>query len=285
MRARSALPTDLDGLYAAQRLSMVRLAFLLLGDRSVAESVVQRAFVVLVRRHDRRRDPGVVVADLRAHVVAECRAVRRGRLPVEQLPGAVRDTVGDVLGLPQRQREVVVLEVWARLSRSQVAASLRMSERAVESTWQSALIALQRPEEPSDGTETTDRLAEALERRADAIGADDLRHRFGEVLDADTRRTARHRRWWLLAVGALVVVALGVAVAVGVQRYSGPTPVPPRPRPRRPRRPPARPRSRPPPSRPENAPVGRSPGPRSALDGPSSRRRRRRPRSRRRCCW
>ena len=117
MPARPALPTDLDGLYAAQRLSMVRLAFLLLGDRFVAESVVQRAFAVLVRRHDRRRDPGVVVADLRAHVVAECRAVRRGRLPVEQLSGAVRDTVGDVLGLPQRQREVVVLEVWARLSR------------------------------------------------------------------------------------------------------------------------------------------------------------------------
>ncbi|HEY8306833.1 MAG TPA: hypothetical protein VIG79_09135 [Lapillicoccus sp.] len=226
MRARSASSTDLDGLYAAQRLSMVRLALLLLGDRSVAESVVQQAFVVLVRRHDRRSDPGMAVADLRARVVAECRAVRRGGLPVERPTGAVRDTVGDVLGLPQRQREVVVLEVWARLSRSQVAASLRMSERAVESTWQSALVALRRPEEPSDGTETTDRLAEALERRADAIGADDLRHRFGEVLDADTRRTARHRRWWLLAVGALVVVALGVAVAVGVQRYSGPAPAP-----------------------------------------------------------
>ncbi len=223
MRARSALPSDLDGLYAAQRLSMVRLAFLLLGDRSVAEAVVQRAFAVLVRRHDRHRDPGAVVADLRVQVVAECRAVRRGRLPVEPLPGVVRDTVDDVLGLPQRPREVVVLEVWARLSRSQVAASLRMSERAADSTWQSALIALRRPEEPSDGTETRERLAEALERRADAIGADDLRHRFGEILDADTRRTARHRRWWLLAVGALVVIALGVAVTLGVQRYTAPT--------------------------------------------------------------
>ena len=147
-----------------------------------------------------------------------------------------------------------------------------------------ALIALQRPEEPSDGTETTDRLAEALERRADAIGADDLRHRFGEVLYADTRRTARHRRWWLLAVGALVVVALGVAVAVGVQRYSGPAPVPtPSPAP------PTATASPTALSSPALAPGertrGRSPGPRSALDGLSSRRRRRRPRSRRRCCW
>jgi DNA-directed RNA polymerase specialized sigma24 family protein len=231
VRARSALPTDLDGLYAAQRLSMVRLAYLLLGDRSVAESVVQHAFAVLVRRHDRRRDPGAVVADLRAQVVAECRAVRRQRPRVEPVPHPLRDTVGDVLGLPQRQREVVVLELWARLGRSQVAAALRMGERAVESTWRSALGSLRRPEEPSDGSETTERLAEALERRADAIGADDLRHRFGEVLDADARRTARHRRWWLLAVGALVVVALGLAVTLGVQRYSAPTVPAPTPSP------------------------------------------------------
>ena len=75
MRAWSAVPTDLDGLYAAQRLTMVRLAVLLVGDRSVAESVVQRAFVVLVRRHDRRADPGTVVAELRD---ARRRRVPRG---------------------------------------------------------------------------------------------------------------------------------------------------------------------------------------------------------------
>ena len=86
MRGRSAVSTDLDGLYAAQRLTMVRLAVLLVGDRDVAESVVQRAFLVLVRRHDRRGDPGTAVAELRSQVVAECRAVLRGRRDESVLP-------------------------------------------------------------------------------------------------------------------------------------------------------------------------------------------------------
>ena len=95
MRGRSAVSTDLDGLYAAQRLTMVRLAALLVGDRDVAESVVQRAFLVLVRRHDRRADPGTAVAELRSQVVAGCRAVLRGRRD-EPAPASVRDTADDV---------------------------------------------------------------------------------------------------------------------------------------------------------------------------------------------
>ena len=227
MRARSGLTSDLDGLYAAQRLTMVRLAFLLLGDRALAEAVVQRAFLVLLRRRDRHPDPGAVVADLRAQVVAECRAVRRGPDPVGRPGvGVVPDTVDDVLSLPARQREVVVLEVWGRLSTPQVAGTLRMGERSVAGAMRLALLALQRPGEPPDASATVDRLAEALERRADAIGADDLRHRLAEVLDEDTRRTARQRRWWLLAVAVLVVVALAVAVAVGVERYGAPVAAP-----------------------------------------------------------
>ena len=130
MRGRSAVSTDLEGLYAAQRLTMVRLAALLVGDRDVAESVVQRAFLVLVRRHDRRADPGTAVAELRSQVVAGCRAVLRGRRD-EPAPASVRDTTDDVRRLPPRQREVVVLEVWARLSRPQTAATLRVGERTV----------------------------------------------------------------------------------------------------------------------------------------------------------
>jgi DNA-directed RNA polymerase specialized sigma24 family protein len=71
--------TDLDGLYAAQRLTMVRLALLLVGDRDLAETVVQGAFLGMVRHSDRRGDPGTVIAELRARVVDGCRAVLRAR--------------------------------------------------------------------------------------------------------------------------------------------------------------------------------------------------------------
>jgi DNA-directed RNA polymerase specialized sigma24 family protein len=216
---------DLDGLYAAQRLTMVRLAALLVGDRDVAESVVQRAFLVLVRRHDRRADPGTAVAELRSQVVAECRAALRGRRD-EPAPASVRDTADDVRRLAPRQREVVVLEVWARLSRSHTASTLRVGERTVAAAHTSGLAALRRPNEPADGTATLDRVAEALERQADAIAADDLRHRFEEVLDENARRTARQRHWWLFAVAALIAVAVVVAVVTGVQHYTGPAPTP-----------------------------------------------------------
>src|SRR5436190_5344766 len=95
VRARSALTTDLDGLYAAQRLSMVRLALLLVGDRDVAEAIVQRAFLGLLRRTDRRRvDRGVVVAELRTRVVMGCRAVRRRRRPDMRQHVLGHDTYG-----------------------------------------------------------------------------------------------------------------------------------------------------------------------------------------------
>lgn len=229
MRGRSAATTDLDGLYAAQRLSMVRLAYLLLGDRDVAESVVQRAFLVLKRRPDRHPDPGSVVAGLRARVVSGCRTAARARRIGPPGSGVPRDAADDVLALPLRQREVVVLQVWGRLGRTQTAATVRAGERTVASAGTTAIESLRHASEPPDGSSTVDRVAEALERRADTIGADDLRGRFAEVLDTDTRITARHRRWWLVAVAALIVVAAVVAAVVGVQRYSSPAPVLPSP--------------------------------------------------------
>ena len=230
MRARSAVTTDLDGLYAAQRLTMVRLALLLVGDRDLAETVVQGAFLRMVRHSDRRGDPGTVVAELRARVVAGCRAVLRARRAAAVPPRPGGDSADKVMGLPLREREVVVLEVWGRLSRSQTATTLHTSERSVAAAWATALAALRRDDEPTEAVTVT-RLAEALERRADAIGVDDLRYRFGEVLDADDRYTARHRRWWLVVVAVVIAVAVVAAVAVGVQRYSPTPPAPPVPSP------------------------------------------------------
>jgi DNA-directed RNA polymerase specialized sigma24 family protein len=222
--------TDLDGLYAAQRLSMVRLALLLVGDRDLAEMVVQGAFLVMVRRSDRRGDPGALVAELRTRVVGGCRAVRRGRrtaAPPREPPRPGGDAADEVLALSPREREVVVLEVWSRLSRSQTAATLLTGERSVAAAWATALGSLRRADEPTEAV-TVQRLAEALERRADVINADDLLYRFVEVLDEDDRRTARHRRWWLVVVALVIAVALVTAAVVGPQRYSPspPTPVP-----------------------------------------------------------
>ncbi|HEU4332736.1 MAG TPA: hypothetical protein VFR40_16610 [Lapillicoccus sp.] len=218
------MTTDLDSLYAAQRLGMVRLALLLVGDRDLAETVVQGAFLAMVRRSDRRGDPGAVVAELRTRVVSGCRAVLRARrgAPLSPRPGA--DAAEELLALPLRQREVVVLEVWGRLSRSQTAATLHTGERSVATAWAAALTSLRRADEPT--AVTVERLAEALERRAEVIGADDLRSRFVEVLDEDDRRSARHRRWWLVVVAVVIAAAIVVAAIVAVQRYTPAPPVP-----------------------------------------------------------
>ena len=91
-----------------------------------------------------------------------------------RFPPSVRDTADDVQRLPHRQREVVVLDVWARLSRPQTAATLRVGERTVAaaqaSRWRRSADRTSR----RTAEATVDRVAEALERQADAVGADDL---------------------------------------------------------------------------------------------------------------
>ena len=98
MRARSALTTDLDGLYAAQRLSMVRLALLLLGDRSSRSRWSSAPSSSWSAATTGAATPARWRSRTCARVVAECRAVRRGRpAPVDRgPPDAVRDTVDDV---------------------------------------------------------------------------------------------------------------------------------------------------------------------------------------------
>ncbi|MDQ2781725.1 MAG: SigE family RNA polymerase sigma factor [Actinomycetota bacterium] len=154
---------DLATLYAAHRLSLVRLAVLLVDELSLAEDVVQDAFVGPHRRSGRLDDPGAALAYLRVSVVNGARSTLRRRGTVrrflarasapdevaaadhEVLLGESRDaTLEAVRRLPPRQREVLVLRYWGDLSERQIAEAMGITEGTVKSTASRALDALER---------------------------------------------------------------------------------------------------------------------------------------------
>lgn len=66
-------------MYEAHTLSLIRLAFVVLGDRGAAEDIVQDAFLGLYRRWDRLRDAGSAPGYLRGSLLNGCRMVLRNR--------------------------------------------------------------------------------------------------------------------------------------------------------------------------------------------------------------
>ena len=115
---------------------MVRLAHVILGDRSAAEDVVQDAFSGLYRRWGRLSDPNKALSYVRTSVLNACRmALRRGRRELSagspddaarpaQSTGhsAGQEAISDedervtvmaaLRRLPNRQREVLVLRFY-----------------------------------------------------------------------------------------------------------------------------------------------------------------------------
>src|SRR6516165_10234858 len=94
----------LTALYRAHALSLIRLAYVMLGDRAAAEDVVQDAFLGLYRRWDRLTDPGSALSYVRSSVLNGCRtALRRravGRRVTEYQPpsgsAALRETADEI---------------------------------------------------------------------------------------------------------------------------------------------------------------------------------------------
>ncbi|MSZ78312.1 MAG: hypothetical protein F2667_14500, partial [Actinobacteria bacterium] len=66
-------------LYAAHRLSLVRLAILLVDDQASAEDVVQDAFAALLARADGIQEPAAALGYLRTSVVNGSRSALRRR--------------------------------------------------------------------------------------------------------------------------------------------------------------------------------------------------------------
>jgi RNA polymerase sigma-70 factor (sigma-E family) len=148
--ARWNADTAIGILYPAHWAPLVRLAALLSGDPSVAEEIVQDAFIALHRRWDRLADPAAAPGYLRASVVNGARSAIRHRVVVERSrqPGppdpvdpadrAVRvaedaEVLAALRALPQRQREVLVLRYYSDLSEQDIATALGISRGAVKS--------------------------------------------------------------------------------------------------------------------------------------------------------
>jgi len=137
----------LGELYVRHAPDALRLAYLLTGDRSAAEDLVQDAFVRLAGRLLHLRSPGGFHAYLRTTVVnlarsqhrrraVERRFAERQRAPdsAEAADLSDRDVLRKALmTLPVRQRTAIVLRYYEDLSENQTAELMRCGPGAVKS--------------------------------------------------------------------------------------------------------------------------------------------------------
>jgi RNA polymerase sigma-70 factor (sigma-E family) len=139
-----------ERLYAAHWNGLVRLATLLTRDASVAEEIVQDAFVALHQRWAGLDDPDAAAGYLRTSVINRSRSALRHRGveeryrqpappepagPEERAVQALQDAavLAALRTLSRRQQEVLVLRYYADLSEQDIAQTLGMSRGAVKS--------------------------------------------------------------------------------------------------------------------------------------------------------
>lgn len=141
---------ELADYYREARADLVRLGFLLSGSRDTAEDAVQAVFADAQRRWDAIDNHG---AYLRRAVANRIRETHRRASRTRRLPAAVTVVTGtpqvdetwqEVLALPPRQREVVVLRFYEDLSLADIAALLGRNPATVRSDLHRALIRLRR---------------------------------------------------------------------------------------------------------------------------------------------
>lgn len=171
----SAVPRTADEavrvLYGTHWHQLVRLATLLTRDASVAEELVQDAFVSLHRRWSSLDDPGAAHGYLRTTVVNNARSALRHRGveeryrqpgppepsgPEERAVQATEDArvMAALRTLSRRQQEVLVLRYYADLSEQDIATTLGMSRGAVKSHAHRGLAALREALARAQGAST-----------------------------------------------------------------------------------------------------------------------------------
>lgn len=145
-------------LYLAHAGAATRLAFLMTGNRDLAEDIAQEAFIKLAARFRDLRNPDAFGAYLRTTVINLTRGhfrrrrVERAYLDRERGLSRRAETIPDVEGrdemwaalqqLPHRQRAVIVLRYYEDLSERQAADALGCSVGAVKSLTNRAVASL-----------------------------------------------------------------------------------------------------------------------------------------------
>ncbi len=143
---------DLESLFVAERVPMVRLATLMVGSRAVAEEVVQDAFASVSERWDGIDRPG---AYLRTAVVNGCaqtlrrRSVEdRHRTVAPENPSEIPEQLIELRSaldcLSDRQRIVVVLRYFVDMPDDEIAQTLDVKPSTVRSLAHRALAVLRR---------------------------------------------------------------------------------------------------------------------------------------------
>ncbi|MCW2879625.1 MAG: polymerase, sigma-24 subunit, subfamily [Sphaerisporangium sp.] len=158
--APSALYPDAElvAFYRDHRLSLIRLAVLLVGDRETAEDVVQDVFA---RLHGTWRPGVTTLAYVRTCVLNGSRSILRRRAVALRWRERVTDLVDSaetaaLIGesrrevllalarLPRRQREALVLRYYLDLPDAEIAEVMRVRQSTVRSTTARALTRLLR---------------------------------------------------------------------------------------------------------------------------------------------
>jgi RNA polymerase sigma-70 factor (sigma-E family) len=153
-------------LYQASALGMIRLAYVMIGDLSGAEDIVQDAFCGLYRRWQHLDNPDKALSYVRSSALNACRsALRRkrpelsGEAPASDLDRLLVQWSGEEAAITEerrravmaalrtlsaRQREVLVLRFYLDLSEAQMAAQMGIGQSTVRSTAHRALATLSR---------------------------------------------------------------------------------------------------------------------------------------------
>ena len=133
-------------LVETHQLALLRLCFAYLHDQALAEDAVQETFLKAYRKMDQFRGAANVKTWLSSIAINCCRDIRRGNwfrhidrsISIDKLPERTEapDPEGDwvaveIMRLPIRLREVVLLYYFEDMNTNEIAETLRISQQAV----------------------------------------------------------------------------------------------------------------------------------------------------------